>query len=99
MASSIPIEGVKTILNVKIFIAPERVEEFYRHFRPAFEAVMAEPQCRYFVVSEDPQNPGTLSWTEGWTEDVQWLMQNQLTKPYYKPYLEATEPMFLKERE
>ena len=27
------------------------------------------------------------------------MIQNQITKPSYKPYLEATEPLFAKPRE
>lgn len=73
---SIPIdEGIKTILNVKVFIAPEKQDEFWALFKPAFDKVIAEPQCRFFVVGTDQMDPTCLSWSEGWTEDVQWLQE------------------------
>jgi len=65
---------VQLILTVKIHISPEDVESFFSHFQSAFDAVMKEPECRYFVVGEDVQNPGVITWTEGWTESVEWFM-------------------------
>lgn len=66
-------DGIKFILTVKIYIRPEQVDEFFTHFKPAYEAVVAEPQCRYFVVGQDPQTPGAIYWCEGWTESLEWF--------------------------
>ncbi|EME78044.1 uncharacterized protein MYCFIDRAFT_33973, partial [Pseudocercospora fijiensis CIRAD86] len=59
----------------------------------------ATPECVYFEVFKDPENPGTLSWVENWNASVEWFMKTHLAKEYYKPYLEATMPMMIKERE
>lgn len=73
---SIPVdEGVKMIFNVKVFVAPENQDEFWAHFKPAFDKVIAEPQCRFFVVGRDQNDPTCLSWSEGWTEDIQWMQE------------------------
>lgn len=66
---------VKTILNVRIWISPDNIEEFFKYMKPAYDAVVAEPTCRYFVIGENPQSPGEIWWTEGWSEDVPWLME------------------------
>lgn len=66
--------SIQLILTVKIYLAPENVESFFSHLQPAFDAVMQEPECRYFVIGEDVQNPGVITWTEGWTESVEWFM-------------------------
>ena len=68
------ITDVATILSVKVFLQPEEVPKFLEHFKTAYDAVIAEPECRFFVVGQNPQEPGTFSWTEGWTKDVDWLL-------------------------
>lgn len=66
-------DGIKFHLSVKIRILPEQVDEFFKLFRPAYELVVAEPECRYFVVGQDPQTPGAIWWCEGWSESVEWF--------------------------
>ena len=85
-------------LEVTIHLLPSNVETFLTHFRPAFEAVVAEPECTFFELFTDPENPGTLHWVESWTKSKEWLFEVQLKKEYYKPYFAATEKMFVKER-
>jgi len=87
------------ILTVKIYLKPEDVASFLTHFRPIYEKCLAEPECAYFLFGENLQEPGVIQWTEGWTKDPQWFQTEQMTKEYYKPYFEATEPMFIKPRE
>lgn len=68
-------DDIKTILNVRIFIEPDRVDEWISKSSDLFQKVMAEPACRYFVVGQVNDNPGELWWTEGWSESVEWLME------------------------
>ena len=96
--SLIPIKGISFILSVKIFIAPQSVPEFLAHFKAAYDAVLAEPECLFFTVGTSPSEPGVVSWTEGWVKDVDWFMNVQIKKEYYQPYFEATERLFLKPR-
>jgi hypothetical protein len=93
------------MLQVKVHIAPSSIDEFWSAFRPIYDIVLAEPELLYFVIGTgvpapeaDPSAPVVLSWTEGWSKDVNWLVNVQLKKEYYKPYLERTEKMFVKER-
>ncbi|KAF7354550.1 Antibiotic biosynthesis monooxygenase domain-containing protein [Mycena sanguinolenta] len=87
------------ILTVKVVVAPENAAKFLSHFKPAYERALAEPECAYFLFGQKHDEPGVFQWTEGWTKDPAWFMKEQITKDYYKPYLEATEPLFIKERE
>ncbi|KAI1805192.1 hypothetical protein F4811DRAFT_236894 [Daldinia bambusicola] len=86
-------------LHVTVHIAPENVEKFLAAFKPVFDVVAAEPECLFFEVYKSPEDPGKLSWVENWSKDMQWFLEHQITKPYYKEYLEFTEPMFIKPRE
>ncbi|KIX00459.1 uncharacterized protein Z518_10599 [Rhinocladiella mackenziei CBS 650.93] len=86
------------VLSVKIWIPPEKISEFFALFKPVYDAVIAEEECRFFVVTQNEQEPGCISWVEGWTKDVNWLMSEQLPKSYYQPYLKETEAMFTKPR-
>lgn len=53
-------------LHVKIFIDPSNVDKFFELFKPVYEQVIAEPECRFFEVYQSPDEPGTLSWVENW---------------------------------
>jgi hypothetical protein len=66
---------VRSIISVKVFVAPENQEEFWKHFNTAFDHVFKETECRYFVAGNDLMDPTCLSWTEGWSEDAQWLQE------------------------
>lgn len=68
-------DSIEIILNVQVFISPERIDEFWTHFKPVLDKVVAEPECRYFVVGRDENDPTCLSWTEGWSEDATWLQE------------------------
>ncbi|KAJ5912435.1 hypothetical protein N7504_001318 [Penicillium tannophilum] len=70
-------------LHIKIYIDPSNVEKFLEHFKPVYDAVIKEQECRFFEMNTT----------------TQWFMENQMTKAYYEPYLAATEPMFVKPRE
>ncbi|KAI0896610.1 hypothetical protein F4806DRAFT_433210 [Annulohypoxylon nitens] len=88
-----------TSVHVTVHVAPENVEKFLAAFKKIFDVVAAEPECLFFEVYKSAEEPGKISWVENWGKDMQWLMENQITKPYYKEYFEITEPMFLKPRE
>ncbi|KAI1371970.1 hypothetical protein F4677DRAFT_275759 [Hypoxylon crocopeplum] len=88
-----------TSLHVTVHVAPENVEKFLAAFKAIFDVVAAEPECLFFEVYRSVEEPGKISWVENWSKDKQWLIESQLTKPYYKEYFELTEPMFLKPRE
>ncbi|KAL6250316.1 hypothetical protein RBB50_002617 [Rhinocladiella similis] len=90
------------VLSVKVYISPAEEARFWQLFKPAYDAVIAEPDCRFFVVSkptpQPEENVTCLSWVEGWSKPAQWLQDVQLHKPYYEPYLSESEKMYLKPR-
>lgn len=53
-------------LHVSVTIAPENVGKFLDAFTPAFQNVIAEPECTFFAVYQNQDNPGELSWVEHW---------------------------------
>jgi hypothetical protein len=55
-------------LQVTVTIAPENVTKFFEHFKPVYDAVIAEPECIFFEVYQSPENPGELRWVENWYE-------------------------------
>ncbi|KAK4497120.1 hypothetical protein PRZ48_011570 [Zasmidium cellare] len=86
-------------LHVTIHIDPSNVDKFFAAMKPAFDVVAAEPECLYFEIFQDPAEPGKISWVENWSKGVEWFFKEQMTKEYYKPYLEATEKLYIKPRE
>ncbi|UKZ76910.1 hypothetical protein TrVFT333_004625 [Trichoderma virens FT-333] len=85
-------------LHVTITIDPANISAFLAAFRPVYKAVVAEPDCTYFEVFHSLEEPGVFRFVENWSKDPQWFKENQLTKAYYIPYVEATEPMWIKPR-
>ena len=53
-------------LQVTIHIDPSDVDRFLEAFKPVYEKTIAEPECTFFELYQDPQSPGTLSWVENW---------------------------------
>lgn len=66
--------NVVLILQVKVTVAPKDVDTFLSHFKPCYDKVLAEPECAYFLVGQEPEQPGVFRWTEGWTKDREWFM-------------------------
>lgn len=89
------------ILTVRIYVPVAKHAEFFALFQPAFDKVMAEPECRFFFVAKPKPDtpdydPECITWMEGWTKDVDWLMSVQIKKDYYEPYMTETAKMFSK---
>ncbi|TDZ19933.1 hypothetical protein Cob_v007038 [Colletotrichum orbiculare MAFF 240422] len=85
--------------QVTIHLAPEDVDKFLEISRPAFERIKSEPGLTFFELYRSPEDPGALSWSEKWTESIEYILQEHVNKDYMKEYLAATEPMFTKPRE
>jgi len=56
---------------------------------------MTEPECRFFFVKKPhPDSPDydeeCISWVEGWSEDIDWLMGTQMEKGEFpfKPHFD-----------
>ena len=60
-------------LHVSIWIAPSNVPKFLEMWDPVFKAVTSEPNCLYFEMFQDPDDPGHFTWVENWDATVEWL--------------------------
>lgn len=49
-------------------------------------------------VMQSADEPGVVRLVEGWTQSKEWCMEVQIKKPYYAPYVEETEKMWIKPR-
>jgi quinol monooxygenase YgiN len=93
-----PYTGPTLSLHVHITVAPENAELFLSHLKPCYDVVSAEPECIFFEVFQNPAAPGDFKFVETWNASPEWFQTVQLTKDYYKPYLAATEPLWIKPR-
>jgi hypothetical protein len=53
-------------LHMTVYIDPANLPTFWKAFKPVYEHVVAEPECTFFEVYQDPENPGTITWVENW---------------------------------
>ncbi|KAM0718817.1 hypothetical protein Q7P37_005889 [Cladosporium fusiforme] len=98
------------ILNVRMTIHPSSLPAFLAGMKPAYDAVLLEPECVFFNlgVCEDVDLLGTgdkddkkdetctVSFSEGWNCTLDWFQNVQLKRDYYKPYQEATVKLYTK---
>jgi quinol monooxygenase YgiN len=61
-------------LHVSITVAPENVAAFFEALRPAYEGVIAEPECTFFQVFQNPEEPGVIKFVEDWNVTKEWFM-------------------------
>ena len=85
-------------LHVTIQVAPHNADAFLEALRPCWASVVAEKENLLFEVFQDPETPGLFRFVELWTEGKQWFYDVQSQKPYYKPYLDKTVPMWIADR-
>ena len=70
---STPSSKPQLSLQVTIQVAPENADAFLAALRPCWEAVIAEPECLFFDVFQDPEVPGKFRFIELWAESREWL--------------------------
>lgn len=84
-------------LFVDFYIHTDRIEEWKTAHRPVWEACAAEPECLYFDVFYNANDPGHFRLVEIWNASQEWFEKHQLTKPYYKTLWEGSKPTWRKE--
>jgi hypothetical protein len=98
--------NLQLILNVRVTLKSSDLDTWLSVFKSVREKVLAEPECKFFilgrVVDIDPltQQPGivpegevAISWSEGFSESMEWLGGVQMKKEYYKEYFETVVPL------
>ncbi|KAK0610856.1 hypothetical protein B0T14DRAFT_439461 [Immersiella caudata] len=86
-------------LQVTVHIDPKDTTEFFQHFKPLYDQVVAEPELRFFEVYQSAEVPGTISWVEHWDCTKEWLFKVQLNKQYFKDYQAKADHLLLKPRD
>uniref|UniRef100_A0A8H7TI00 ABM domain-containing protein n=1 Tax=Bionectria ochroleuca TaxID=29856 RepID=A0A8H7TI00_BIOOC len=81
------------------YVAPENVTKYLEAAKWLFDQVIAEPDIVFFEVYQSPEDPGRISWIEDWLQPVEWLVKNQMSKPYYNESAATTGPMLIKPTE
>jgi hypothetical protein len=98
--------NLQLILNVRVTLKASDLDTWLPVFKSVREKVLAEPECKFFilgrVVDINPltQQPGivpegevAISWSEGFSESMEWLGGVQMKKEYYKEYFETVVPL------
>ena len=98
--------NLQLILNVRVTLKASDLDTWLPVFKVVREKVLAEPECKFFllgrVVDVDPltQTSGivpegevAVSWSEGFSESMEWLGGVQMKKGYYKEYFEKVVPL------
>ncbi|KAL6243360.1 hypothetical protein RBB50_009912 [Rhinocladiella similis] len=84
-------------LFVDFYVHPDRIEDWKAAHRPVWKACGNEPECLFFDVFQDPEDPGHFRLVEIWGADREWFETKQLTKPYYATLWEKSRPTWQKE--
>ena len=88
-------------LHVTYYINPKDLDAFLEAIKPAWDGVVKEPNFRFFDLFTGPnkEDPEILEiqLVELWECTPEWFMAEQMTKPYYGPYLETTKAMHVKD--
>ncbi len=84
------------MIHVSITVAPASVHAFLHAVGILFQQVTAEPECTFVEILQKPDETGVFRFVEHWNATREWLHEVQLGKPYYGPYMEATEKLWLK---
>ncbi|ESK92541.1 hypothetical protein Moror_4417 [Moniliophthora roreri MCA 2997] len=85
------------MFHILITVDPSKVDEFLGHLSTLVKQVTAEEKCTFFETTVKRET-GEIRLTEGWAADMEYLTTVQVNKEYYKPYLEAIEPLMTKPR-
>lgn len=80
-----------TVFIVTITIDPSNIDEYVRVLKPAYDAVIAEPEHVFFHVLRDQQAEGVLKFVEGWTESIERLMTVRFAPPFPTSVMSGTE--------
>lgn len=92
-----PPTTVQLTLIVTFHIKSHLIEDWKAAHRPVWAACAAEPECIYFDVFLNPDNPGEFRLVEVWDASRDWFETKQLTKPYYETLWARSRPTWERE--
>ena len=87
------------VFYVKLFVKPDRVDDWKRAFEAIVQAMSQEPEFIACHLHRDANDPNQFTLYERWAEpSVESFLRNQM-KPYRVAYDAAIEPMLQRPRE
>lgn len=87
------------VFYVKLFVKPERVDDWLRAFDAIAQAMSREPEFISCHLHRDANDPNQFTLYERWAEPgVEAFLRNQM-KPYRVEYDAIIEPMLQRPRE
>ncbi|KAK3332856.1 hypothetical protein B0T19DRAFT_416639 [Cercophora scortea] len=84
---------------VTVSVEPENINTFFDAFKPVFDRATSLPECEFFEFYSTPEEPGTFSWIEDWNATREFLFVGEMSKDYFKEYVEKITPLLIKPRE
>src|SRR5271154_980985 len=68
--------GAVTVINA--FVDPSNAQKFIDLAAPLRKSYLAEPECLFCEISQNPQDPGHLRVVQGWTKNSEWFAEVSL---------------------
>lgn len=90
--SSEPYTGPGYSLHVTLHIDPAQLDAFFEAFKPAYDAVTAEPECIFFEMYQDPNVPGKIRLVENWNQSLEWLTSVRVKFAFNAESREKVDP-------
>lgn len=81
------------VMSVTLVIRPEHRTTYLRELHEVLPRARAEAGCVYLFVGEVHDSPGTFVLSESWRNTAEYVNEI-LPKPYFRRYVEQTEPLY-----
>ena len=81
------------VMNVTLVIEPEHRERYLAALREVLPPARAEEACVRLDVGEVADRPGTFVLSEHWRSAREYV-EEVLALPFFRRYLEVTEPLY-----
>ncbi|KUJ17633.1 uncharacterized protein LY89DRAFT_58502 [Mollisia scopiformis] len=82
-------------IHITWIIPPSHVSQFYDALYPLKEKLVLEDECLYFNVFAIQGKPGFMRLVEMWDCDMEWMVEVQSQKEYYKGFFETVSRIAL----
>ncbi|KAE8446520.1 hypothetical protein EG329_011852 [Mollisiaceae sp. DMI_Dod_QoI] len=82
-------------IHITWVFPPELVAEFFEALYPLKEKLVQEDECLYFNVFETQGKPGVVRLVEMWDCEIEWMVEVQSKKEYYREFFETAKKIAL----
>src|SRR5947207_15274273 len=63
-----------SLTGITLFVDPSDAPQFIGLSASLRKSYLQEPECLFCEISQNPQDPGHLRVTQGWTKDSDWFL-------------------------